>query len=415
VGRFILASVSIFFMIAAMVAPYQFVYAGQSSTISIQPQVTYTFGNHLAIQASLSALTGTARIKSGKIFLQTQGSSKTNEADIILERIDQSSQRWQLSYEQDLGQHPLRAFTNLKYWFAFLLDDGSIITSQIFSFYYEDNRYTWHTSKATPFLFHWYEGSTQLDQEVFNTAWDGVTRAKSILPLDLPQDINIYAYTSAREVQSTLQMGTTNWAAGHADPDLKMIVVSLPTGAGQRQEMARQIPHELMHILLYQKVGERYRNLPVWFAEGLASMTELYPDPDYPLLLQTAQEGNSLISIQSLCDPFPQETSGALLAYAESTSFVRFLHGQYGSSGLEKLLRGYADGQDCERGVETAFGMTLSDLESRWHRDIFESKPILQEMGELAPWLVVFFLVLLIPLMVGIIGGTTGRRAMAHD
>jgi hypothetical protein len=373
--------------------------AKQTSDVNvIDSKVTYSFGGQLIILANLNS---TDRVKEAMIFLQTQKNQRAMHGNADIEKGDSLSQ-WHLTYTQDLTQHPLRAFANIKYWFGFLLEDGSVVTSKLFTFYYEDNRYAWQTLEAPPFRMHWYEGNMRLGQEVFNTAWDGLTRAKSILSLEPPKEVNIFAYASAREVQSTIRMGGMDWAAGNTDPSLNVILVSLPPGPEQRLEMARQIPHELMHILIYNKVGERYHKLPIWLVEGLASNVELYPDPDYALLLQTAHERNTLPSLLSLCQTFPQDASGALLAYAVSTSFTQFLYQQFGTSGLEHLLQVYADGQACQPGIETALGVTLTDLEHSWQQKTLESKPVIQEMDKLIPWLVIFLLILIIPLIIGI-------------
>ena len=165
--------------------------------------------------------------------------------------------------------------------------------------------------------------------------------------------MDIYAYASAKDMQEILQSIKKNWIGAHADPDLGVMVLSLPEGPEQRLEMERQIPHELMHILLYKMVGAGYVNLPAWLSEGLASVAELYPNPDYLVLLENAHNKGNLPSIISLCQSFPRDASGAFLAYAQSASFTRYLHQRFGSSGMERLVRQYADGLDCERGIRS--------------------------------------------------------------
>jgi len=251
------------------------------------PEVTYTFGGKLVIHAEVSLTAGNSAdavpIQNLVVFLQSKGSQHTLQGKATLQKGSDPG-KWVVSYTHDLTRQSLRAFSDVTYWFGAVLQDGAIRTSPLFSFYYEDNRYAWQTLEAKPFEMYWYEGNLQFAQEVFNTAWDGLTRAQAILPLSPPGKVRIYAYASAGEAQSSLQIGGMDWAAGHTDPDLGVIAISLPPGADQRLEMARQIPHELMHVLLYNRVGEAYKNLPVWYVEGLASMVELYPDANYPTL-----------------------------------------------------------------------------------------------------------------------------------
>lgn len=371
----------------------------------IDPEATYTFGGELTLRAIILS---EVPIQSVVVLLQATGTQETIQGQAIPE------EDGHFIYVYDLTKQPLRAFAKINYWFGILLQSGEIVTSPIYSFYYEDNRYTWQTLEFKPFRLHWYEGNLSFAQEVFNTAWDGWVRAKRILPVFPPEQVEIYVYASAREVQSTLQLGAQTWVAGHADPDLGVIVVSLPPGPEQRLEMARQIPHELMHIMLYKKVGDAYINLPVWFNEGLASAVELYPDPNYQLLMETAYQKNGLIAMTGLCQSFPKDASSALLAYAESSSFVNYLYRRFGTTGMEALLQKYADGLACERGFESALGSPLAKVEQGWLHETFETSPTLSGLENLMPWVVVLAVIVVIPLVIGMRGIAHKRKEEAE-
>ena len=172
--------------------------------------------------------------------------------------------------------------------------------------------------------------------------------------------------------------------------------------------MERQIPHELMHILLFQELGPGYENLPTWFNEGLASIAELYPNPDYLILLDKARLNNTLLPIESLCQTFPREASGAFLAYAEATSFTRYLHQQFGTSGLKQLVMNFADGMDCQRGIQATYDETITQLERKWRREAFGESIVSSALEKLLPWLVLAAAALLVPL--GLIFGKRSRK-----
>lgn len=129
--------------------------------------------------------------------------------------------------------------------------------------------------------------------------------------------------------------------------------------------METLIPHELAHVMLYRSVGEGYASLPVWLSEGIASLAELYPNPDYEQALTVASQDASLLPIAELCDTFPLDASRASLAYAESQSFVRFVRDIYGSSTLFLLISAYADGMSCEQGVVRTLNSSLANLDTR--------------------------------------------------
>jgi len=155
-----------------------------------------------------------------------------------------------------------------------------------------------------------------------------------LLLLPVPSGLDIYIYADSRTLQSALSPNSESWVAGHAEPDLGVIVVALPPGPDQRLLIQQRIPHELMHVLLYQSTDPGYANLPIWLSEGLASLVELYPNSDYQVLLENAVEKDSLIPMAALCPSFPRQASSALLSYAQAASFTRFLHNSYGTNRL---------------------------------------------------------------------------------
>ena len=312
------------------------------------------------------------------------------------------------TYVHDLAKDPIRAFSTIEYWFDLTLADGQTVTSPKNLILYEDNRHAWEQRDRSPFRVHWYEGDTAFAQDILDVAELSLKNAQSYLPLSLDSTVNIYAYSNAKDMREVLSSFRKSWVGAHADPDLGVMVLSLPEGPEQRLEMERQIPHELMHILLFNMIGGSYINLPAWLSEGLASIAELYPNPDYLVLLENAHDKGNLPSINSLCQSFPRDASGAFLAYAQSASFTRYLHQRFGSSGMERLVRQYADGLDCERGIEAALGLPLSQLEREWRKDVFGENIYLTALNNMLPWLVFLLVIAIIPVSVVIAGRRRG-------
>jgi hypothetical protein len=348
--------------------------------------VSYTFGEKIEFSAQLK---NDASVTSVELFLQPQGEGQTRSRQA----------KWdgnrRLAYTEDLTQSPVRAFSNVVYWFEVTLSSGKTIKSEKDTFYYEDNRFAWRVRTAPGFEVRWYKGDAEFAQSILDVAGLGLTNIQRILPLKLNGTIKIYAYATAQEMRATLQTLGKNWTGAHADPDLSVMVVSLPQGPEQHLEIERQVPHELMHLLLYQWLGSGYGSLPVWYNEGLASTAELYPNPDYLVLLESAQGKDELLPIASLCHEFPRDASGAFLAYAEATSFTRYLYQQYGSSSLSALAKGYAEGMACERGVEVALGETLPQVERNWRNAAFGEAATLKALANLSPWLALLALAFL--------------------
>jgi hypothetical protein len=185
---------------------------------------------------------------------------------------------------------------------------------------------------------------------------------------------------------------------GQASPDLGVALVSISPEAEQGIEMERQIPHELAHVLLYQRAGQAYERLPVWLREGIASMVEIYPNPDYRLALEAAGQNGTLMEMTSLCTPFPADAGRAFLAYAEADSFTRYLYNTYGSSGLFNLILAYADGLDCEQGARRALGVTLTQLDHRWRQSALGGNAGGVAVQNILPYLILLGIILIVPI-----------------
>jgi hypothetical protein len=152
--------------------------------------------------------------------------------------------------------------------------------------------------------------------------------------------------------------------------------------------MEQRIPHELMHVMFFRQITGDYRKVPVWLREGMSMLAEVYPNPDYDSILKDAAARNALIPIRDLCASFSPRIDSAFLAYAESRSFTNYLRGQYGSDGLLTLANIYANGVDCERGAERAFGVSLAKLERDWRTTLSEESNLMSALGNFTPYLV---------------------------
>jgi len=356
----------------------------------VEANVQFTFGRQIDFTAQVTA---DLPVKDAVIFVQSQGENHTIVETAYV------APPGEIKYSQDLSTRPLRAFANIDYWFKVGFEDGTTFTSDHFTFFYVDNRFLWQTLESKPFRLHWYQGDIAFAQGVLDVAKAGQAHIQEILPLPAPSEVNLYVYASMEEMQTTLRLAGQIWVAGHADPDLRIIVAAIPAGPEQHLITEQRIPHELMHIMLYQVMGNSYTNLPAWLNEGLASMAELSFNPDYNISLEDAIREDRLIAIQSLCSKFPVDAAGASLSYAESALFTFYLYRTFGTSGLETLVANYANGMGCDESVQSALGKPLTELQAQWIKDDFR-KPVSDSKPpqELGPWFIILVIVIGIPL-----------------
>jgi hypothetical protein len=356
-------------------------------------QVSYQYGQQITFQADLKS---TQTIKEAYLVLLPQGQAVQLQP-ILLTSPDQ------LSVIYDLQQNPLAPFSTLQYWFRFIFPDNSEYNSPAQSLKYVDNRFTWQSASNGVFEANWVQGDQTFGQAVLNVAAEGLQSALAILPVAPPQPLQIYVYSSAADLQSALQMTTQPWVAGHASPEIGVILISIKPGPEALLELQRQLPHEILHILQYRQLGEKYWKIPTWLIEGMASAAEQQPDPDYQRAIERAVQQNNLIPLSTLCGPFPVEASSAYLAYAQSNSLVRYLIKTYGASSLGNLLAQYQDGRGCEEGVQAVYKLSLTQLDNQWREQALGYNPTQSFFKSLSPYLLIAGVLFLPALIAGVV------------
>ncbi len=366
---------------------------GQADEIITILPATYLFGQKINFQAKLQT---TKAIEYVLVSFNEKGNTRTNIAPANISTED--GQNYKIEFQVDLSENPLRAFSRVEYRFEVGYKDKQIITSPSGYVDYIDDRFEWQSRQEGPFTVRWYEGDVPFAQKILDVAQVGLEHIGTLLPITNTDPIEIYVYPNADDMQETLLLAHSDWVAGHTDPDLGVILVTLPPGPEQQLLSEQRIPHELMHVLLYRSLGDLYTILPTWLNEGLASLAELLPNTDYDVLLDSGFEKGKLLPMTYLCKNFPHEASGTLLAYAQSASFVSYLHTKYGADGLQSLVIQYANGVDCENGAQNALEASLTQLDQQWRQTRFGENANRIALKKLLPWITLLIAVLAAPI-----------------
>jgi len=379
------------FIVAATVSLFNAQQAETQSGVELENvTASYRYGEQITFSAQVKSA---AQIGQASIVISDEANGLTQVQPLVI------AEDGHAEYRLDVKQNILRPFSSVKWMYQFALADGSTFQSGTYFIRYEDNRFDWQTLEAGTLHVHWYAGDPGFGQAALNSAQAGLTSIASLMPLDLAQPTDVFIYANSEDLRGTLVLGGEDWVAGHADPALGVVMVVIEPDAEQSISMEQRIPHELMHVMMYRSVGAGYNSLPAWLREGTATLAETYPNSDYDRALADTRANNDLIPLKDLCNSFPADSGQAFLAYAESRSFTNYLHEKYGSSGLLKLATTYADGVDCDRGTELAFGLPLPNLEAKWRSSILGQNAWLPALQNMTPYLVLLCLVLIIPLI----------------
>jgi hypothetical protein len=135
-------------------------------------------------------------------------------------------------------------------------------------------------------------------------------------------------------------------------------------GAASDAEMTRLLAHEITHCVMYQASSSAltwaHRDIPLWFREGMASVTagesrRVGPREIGRFYREAAGD--------PLTIPGPLYRSHSDLVYGTAHSAFRFLLERYGEDRIRRLLALMASGAEFEPAFQGAMGIPLSDFE----------------------------------------------------
>lgn len=361
----------------------------QEGIVVENPQATVDFGK---------SITFTATIKASNPIQQASLLFRGINEEVTRVETLQVEEDGSVRFEYDATLNVFPPFSEIIFWFQATLSDGKTYTSDLTRIQYNDNRFPWREVSQANVTIHWYAGDDAFGVAALDSAGAGLLAMKDFIPLSLTEPIHVYIYSNVTDLRNTMLLGGREWAGGHAHPDLGVVLIAVAPGANQFAELEALIPHELAHVMLYRSLGEHYEQQPAWLIEGIASMVELYPNPDYARALEIASVNNTLIPFTDLCASFPADSGSAFLAYAQSRSFVTYIRDSFGASGLSRLTGTYSDGFDCDLGATKALGSSLNQLDQRWRENVLGQNRTGAAMRNLLPFFLLLFLVLIVPI-----------------
>ncbi len=327
--------------------------------------VEHSFGQEITFRLGLEADSNVTEIN---LILNVVG-----DTDILALSMDvgETDDRIELEYSLDPVSQGIPAFAQIDYHWE-VHSDAWPLPEEIpgSPFVYSDNRYPWHYLSSGPFTVYWIDGDLRFGETALNVANQALPAINRELTAPVPDNINIYIYPSEADARSAMELSGREWAGGQARPELGVILIGIPNDGEAVGAMQRAIPHELTHLLVYERIGRLSGRVPPWLNEGLATANELTPSSYYQVILDRAFEQDRLIPLEALCAPFSSDQDTALLSYAQSGSLVRYLRDQKGSGVIRELLAAYADGASCEGGVVRVLGTGLKGLDSAWRAHV---------------------------------------------
>jgi len=343
-------------------------------TIDAHP-ASYSFGIEMIFTASVHS--SEAILKAQLIVQEGFSRPSSSPAEVS------GSEDFSLSIRRNLETEPLFPFSSMGYWWEVELSSGRKLISGMQTVQYSDDRFSWRRYEKGRAAVEWVEGDSSAAENAAELMLLALGTISADLEAPIPDRAVLYIYPRLAEFRSALGNRIRGWEGAMSDPASGIILLAAASGAEGRRPLAVLLPHEIVHILLGAKWKSACTLLPLWLVEGMAAGYEMEPRPEADQALRQAARAGGLIPLQTLCTVFPAEESSAMLAYAESKSFVAFLKETYGLAAVRQAMAAYADGAECGHGLETSTGRTLSELELVWSDRLGSGDPWLSSSWEM--------------------------------
>lgn len=143
----------------------------------------------------------------------------------------------------------------------------------------------------------------------------------------------------------------------------KIVAMQSPGEGEQRFNWARVIKHEFVHVINLQQTGF---NIPHWFTEALAVLSEGYPRPQSwnDLLVERSARGK-LFDLDSINLGFirPHSSDEWTLAYCQASLYAQYMRERFGEDAIAKMLAAYGDNLTTAEALQRALGVPQADFE----------------------------------------------------
>lgn len=146
----------------------------------------------------------------------------------------------------------------------------------------------------------------------------------------------------------------------------KVVAMASPRSLRSPYNWARVITHEVVHIITLQQTNF---NIPHWYTEALAVLSEGYPRPPvWNELLAERVPKRDLLNLDTINHAFvrPKTPLDWQMAYCQSLLYAQFMLAELGEDSLAKLLNAYRDGMETDEAIPKSFGIPKEEFEKRY-------------------------------------------------
>jgi hypothetical protein len=229
---------------------------------------------------------------------------------------------------------------------------------------YTDTRFQWQSVSLKDADFYWYGQNESLVKMLTGAVQQHLARIELNVSIPPERKPKVFVYTDSEELKGAV-LFEPGWTGALAYPQYNIVLTAVNTN--NLDWAMNALPHEITHLLVGEAIFGPFGGIPTWLNEGLARYSETDQlSRDDQQALDDGIRANKLISVRSLGSTFPADTGSALLAYAESSSVVRYLIKQFGWPKMRDLLQVFKEGATYDKALQQVYGLDTDGLEAQW-------------------------------------------------
>ena len=257
------------------------------------------------------------------------------------------------------------AGVEIEYYYVFRDSRGEVFESRRFQVEYLDPQYDWQRLDSAGFELLWHDRRESVVEAVAREVSRGLEPIIGVLGPLPSHPMRAVIVNSRDEADRAFPVVSQAATDGHlyggfAYPDYDVFVLSGLSVDGML--------HEMTHLLIDEALDSPSARVPAWLNEGLAMYFERGSGGRAAIVSDAARSG-ALLSLRNM-GGVPGGLSAVRLFYAQSWSIVSYLAATFGPTRMSELLLAINSGQGIDEAIQTAYGMSIDELEAKWRAGI---------------------------------------------
>ena len=253
----------------------------------------------------------------------------------------------------------------IEYYYVFRDSRGEFFESRRFQVEYLDPRYDWQRLDAGGFELLWHDRREEVVEAVAREVNRGLEPIRELLGRLPSHSMRAVIVNDRHEADRVFPIVSQAATDGHlyggfAYPDYDVFILSGLSVDGML--------HEMTHLLIGDALDSPSARVPAWLNEGLAMYFERGSGGRAAIVSDAARSG-ALLSLRNM-GAVPGKPAAVRLFYAQSWSIVDYAAATFGPERMSELLLAINWGQGIEEAIQTAYGLSIDELEAQWRAGI---------------------------------------------